>query len=122
MTHLKHLPPEPMGPRQSLSLCDAKGKSIALQENDEVSFRFKRGTCEIVFARMGPHGSKKIYFSERGKGGVCHLRERSRIRLEGEKSAGELALLFASLAGLDVASFIRMFGGKILVYKFLARR
>jgi hypothetical protein len=112
------LPPEPMGPRISEPLFDPMGRPTKLRDKDEIGFTFDSQWCEVKLGRPGPKGTEVISV---GIGRV--RRKKTRINIADKDDAEILAKLIATVAGLDVASYVHMkFGRGILIFKLMKRK
>lgn len=120
----KRLPPEPLGPLQSFFLCSTKGRKTLPQEGDEVIFVWGKikspELCDIKFERHNP-AARDLYVAKRLKGKRRLVHEPIQIRLRTE-DVNAIISIISAFTGLNVALHTRMFGGKILVFKLLARR
>lgn len=119
----KRLPPEPLGPLHSFFLCDTKGKKVLPQEGDEIIFVWgdKTKNCEIKFERHDP-AARDLHIAKHVQGKRRPIHAHVQIRLMRAEDADVIVNIVSAFTGLDIALHTRMFKGKILVYKFLARR
>lgn len=111
---------KPIGPRVS-ELFRVEGRKIGLRNGDKICFMLYKAKrfWEIEFERRGREGMQPIFVENKKI-----IRKRTGINLQNEGDVEIFARIVATAANLDIAFFskTRLFGGKILIYKFLRRK